>query len=75
MAFDRETGGSQLVDARGAGFHLIHFLAVLAEEVMVMLRVLALVMRRGSRNLHDFNRAHIHKDTEGPVYCRDAQSR
>jgi hypothetical protein len=73
MAFDHESRCRQFVDAREASLDFIDFLATLAEEVVVVMRVLALVMRRGSRNFHHLDGAHIHEDTEGSVDGGDAQ--
>ena len=74
MAFDRVAGGSQLIDARGASLDFEDPLAIVTEEMVVMVRVLALVMRRGSRDFHDFHGAHIDEDTERAVYGGDAQA-
>ena len=73
MTLYGEARGGQLVDARSASLHLEHLLARLAEEVVVMVRVLALVMRRGSRDFHDLHGAHIDEDTEGAVNSGDTQ--
>jgi hypothetical protein len=75
VALDRESGGSQLVDPRGASLNLEHFLAGFAQKVVVMVWMLALVMGRGPRDFHHFHCTHIHQDTESTVNGGDAQPR
>jgi hypothetical protein len=67
MTLHSEPGRGQLVDTGGAGFDFEHFLAGFAQEVVVMMRVLALVMRRGTRDFHHFHEPLIHKDAQGAV--------
>lgn len=75
MAFDRESSRRQLVNSRGAGLDLVNFLADLAEKVMVVMRVLALVVRRGPGNIDNFHCAHVHENSQGSVNRGNPQSR
>jgi hypothetical protein len=72
VPLDRESGGGQLVDAGGAGLDFENLLAIFAEEMVVVVGMLALVVRRRPGNLDDFDRPHVHEESEGAVNGGDA---
>jgi hypothetical protein len=72
MVFHRETRRSQLIYSCGACLDFEHSLASFAQEVMMVMRVLSLVVRRSTGYFHDVNVTLIHQDTESAVYCCDA---
>lgn len=75
VSFNRVALRCELVDARGAGFDFKHPLAHIAQKVMMVMGMLALVVRGSARNFHHIYITLIHEDAQGAVDSSDSQTR
>lgn len=74
MPLHRVAGWRELIDPRGACLNLVDLLAVVTKEVMVMVRMLALVMRRRTGDLDHLHGTQVDQDAKRAVNSGDSQS-